>query len=178
MAQLRLATYPQGTAWNQPRYRIFIHLHFVTPDQKWSKPRGELDKSREAFATVDTGASLTNLPLHVWQPFESELRLETGQQPEATIAIGGQRIPYRLAWVFLAASDSYGNWMPPAWTLARCHLNEDYENLVPTVLGLTSPFLMEGRCIQQRGTLKSTDGREIPQWWLKDPPWWHKYLYW
>lgn len=144
-----------------PNYKPILRLYLVPPDAPdgW-RPQGGVERARRADAIVDTGASVTNLPFEVWSEFEGEIRwLE--RVDDDPVRVGGRVHNYRLGRVRLAATDQFGRWMPPAWALARC-LNESDEP-IPPLLGLLSPFLMNGR--RFRHNLTPTD---LPEWWLED----------
>ncbi len=144
-----------------PCYHPYVQLYLVPPteEQGWRPPR-QFQRMRRFEAIVDTGASLTNLPHHVWSETSSEIR-RVERADTDTIAIGGQRHDFWLGRVLLAAMDRQGGWMPPQWTLVRCL--EPTENPIPALLGLLSPFLMSGRRVRHEPA--NTDR---PEWWLED----------
>lgn len=144
-----------------PNYKPYIRLYLVPPtvDDGW-RPSGNPDRVRRLNAIVDTGASITNLPFEVWSGFEGEIRwLE--RVAEDPVRVGGREHRYRLGRVRLAAPDQFGRWMPPAWTLARCL--EQTDDPIPSLLGLLSPFLTNGRLIRHVDA-----NSDRPQWWLED----------
>lgn len=144
-----------------PNYKPVIRLYLVPPDAPdgW-RPQGVLERTRRADAIVDTGASLTNLPFEVWSEFTGELRWLERVSAEP-VRVGGREHTYRLGRVRLAATDQSGRWMPPAWVLARCLA--ECEEPIPPLLGLLSPFLMNGRRFRHNPT-----PADLPEWWLED----------
>jgi hypothetical protein len=143
-----------------PCYHPYVWLHLVRPgeEQSWRPPKRQ-GGVRLFEAVVDTGASLTNLPFHVWAAAEAEIRWLNREDTDS-IAIGGREHDFRLGRVLLAASDEKGRWMPPAWTLARCLA--ETEDPIPALLGLMSPFLMSGRRIRH-----AESPADRPEWWLE-----------
>jgi hypothetical protein len=144
-----------------PNYKPYIRLYITPPDvpDGW-RPNDTLDRARRLNAIVDTGASISHLPFEVWSEFTGEIRW-LDRADAASVRVGGAEHNYRLGRVRLAATDRDGRWMPPAWTLARC-LDETDEP-IPPLLGLLSPFLMNGRRFHHRNA-----NADLPEWWLED----------
>lgn len=103
-----------------PNYRLYLQLSAVSPDQRpgWT-PDDILDPRRRFPAVVDTGASMTSLPHHLWRRFEADTRW-LARVDDVPIRFGGETYPYRLGRVLLAAIDLDGRWLPPDWALVRC----------------------------------------------------------
>ena len=87
------------------------------------------------------------------------------------VAVAGLNLTYQLGRVRLAAFDNDGRWLPPAWMVAaRCW--HYHENAPPPLLGLTSPFLTNGRRLRHAASTKDQSGQVTPEWWLEDPGFW------
>jgi hypothetical protein len=175
LARLRLRTWTlteqlvyraTGEVISHPAYRLMVRMEFVHPDKVFSwRPRKDSRQARRFDAVVDTGASLSNIPYEIWEPFASEIRWIKTANQENIIRVGGMSIRYRLGRVMLAVIDNDLHWMPPAWTVARFW--DYYEDVPPPLLGLSSPFLMNGRTI--RHAISSRSGSAaVPVWWLED----------
>ena len=80
---------------------------------------------------MDTGASLTNIPYEIWEPFATEIQWLAQPPGPSVVAVAGSTLTYQLGRVNLAAFDNDGRWMPPAWTLACCW---HYQDNAPTPL--------------------------------------------
>lgn len=144
-----------------PGYKPYVRLYLIPPtaERGWRPPK-RLDQARRFAAIVDTGSSISNLPYEVWGGIASEVRWLEQTEPE-TVGIGGESYPFRLGRVLLAAVDWQGRWMPPEWTVAR--LLEPTAEPIPPLLGLLSPFLMNGRRLRHEDTNVDT-----PIYWLED----------
>lgn len=177
MARLRLNTripfvdshrYPgTGETVVLPSYRLHLKLHFVPPDlDSVEYEQQTLDQSRRFSAIVDTGASLTNLPYEIWEPFAAEIRwLDPSPASVRLVSIGGSTASYQLGRIRLMASDIEGRHFPAEWTVARClHFTEEP---MQALLGLYSPFLMNRRILRHNGNARRDLGP--PEWWLEDP---------
>jgi hypothetical protein len=149
-----------------PNYKLYLHLYAVPPDQRpgW-RPDDALDPLRRFSAMVDTGASISSLPFHVWSRFEPDIRW-LDRVDDVPIRFGGETYPYRLGRVLLAAIDLDGRWLPPDWALVRCL--DDAPEPIPALLGLQSPFLTHRRLLRHTGHAGDDPELTAPDYWLED----------
>lgn len=156
---------PNPTRIDIPNYKLYVLLYAVPPDERPGWRPDELEEERTFEAMVDTGASLTSLPYHIWQRFEDDIRW-LDRVDDEPIGLGGETYPYRLGRVLLAALDLDGRWLPPGWATVRCL--DDSPEPIPALLGLQSPFLAGRRLLRHVGHDGDDLEQTAPDYWLED----------
>jgi hypothetical protein len=156
LLRLRLVTYP-----------------LLGPDPA----EGEKDqRGPELPALVDTGATVSTFPRHVWEQFEPQITRFRLNPAEVAARPPDQRVPrstalgrafdYFLGGIWVAAIDLEGRRMPAIRVVAQFREDRIPENerQPPILLGV-SLGILEGRRLVRTPTLGAEDGQE---WWLSD----------
>jgi hypothetical protein len=142
-----------------PAFRLCCRAYWVPVENQNDWSSRELLPNRIFEAVVDTGAGFTILPYEIWSRCESEVRWIGSNEQNPCVSIAGAVIGYRLGRILLSIFDHDGRCFPTAWTFAK--LLEPHEEFQTPVIGLRSPFLMNGRRIENVSS-------EPPAWRLSD----------
>ncbi len=120
-------------------------------------------------AIVDTGSPLSSFPRAIWSAFENEIEwlalAETeGQSGPPTIAVAGQRFPFRLGRISVTVTDFEGRHLAATPILAL-FVDEPLDARPPPVLLGLWRGIFDGRRLVLGPALEDPAGQD---WWLED----------